>query len=97
MEKETLRKEFKIIEASFGQYKFGENDCRTFVALACNKVLDGHLMIGLSLLILFALRLSLSARDRLSSLRSYGLVDTTLLHLSLHLVQTLIDGQYFPM
>ncbi|KAJ6492074.1 hypothetical protein C8R45DRAFT_928380 [Mycena sanguinolenta] len=98
IDKEPLRKEFKIIEAGFGRYKkFGENDCRTFVALACDKALDGQIVItSPSIPIWFPLYLSVMVRDRLFSLMCYGFADAMLLHLSFHLIQTLTDGYEVP-
>jgi hypothetical protein len=45
IDKGVLRKKLKQIEADFDQYRFGGNDCRTFVALACDKALDGRIPI----------------------------------------------------
>lgn len=106
IDKTVLREKLKQIEEEFGEYKFGENDCRTFVALACEKVLDGHLPIfSPSLVIWLPLYLCGIWLPRYSlhhtpiwpfSLMVYGFADATLLQLSFHLMQTLTDGQYSP-
>ncbi|KAF7350774.1 hypothetical protein MSAN_01638600 [Mycena sanguinolenta] len=97
MDKEALWKELKTIEGDFGRYKFGENDCRTFVALACDKALDGQILTtSPCVLIWLPLYLSLMFRHAPFSLTCYGFLDSTLLHLSFHLIQTLTDGYEVP-
>lgn len=99
IDQEALRKELTRIEADFGPYKFGENDCRTFVALACDKAIDGQTLLfnpcAIIWLPLYLSQTGIPSRSWLSSLMYYGVADATLLHLSFILMQTLIDGGYF--
>ncbi|KAJ6473725.1 hypothetical protein C8R45DRAFT_1077691 [Mycena sanguinolenta] len=94
---EELRKKFELIARGFGQYKFGGPDCRTFVAIASHEALDGQISIlGPSTIIilvpLFCAHIQFRYPFRLFSLWWYGFADATLLHLSFHLTQTLIDA-----